>query len=81
MYAQQYHISHKQDDSWQMHQLHFHDGIELMLILSEGGELFFDKEVYPLHAGTLLVLDCTAGIVWLVIEYYRIYRKYRVKRD
>ena len=29
----------------------------------------------------LLVLDCTAGIVWLVIEYYRIYRKYRVKRD
>ena len=41
MYAQQYHISHKQDDSWQMHQLHFHDGIELMLILSEGGELFF----------------------------------------
>ena len=33
------------------------------------------------YAVTLLVLDCTAGIVWLVVEYYRIYRKYRVKRD
>ena len=75
MYAQQYHISHKQDDSWQMHQLHFHDGIELMLILSEGGELFFDKEVYPLHAGTLLVLDCnklhrTAGAPDIVFDRY-----------
>ena len=75
MYAQKYHISHKQDDSWQMHQLHFHEGVELMLVLSEGGELFYDKEVYPLHAGTLLILGCnklhrTAGAPGIVFDRY-----------
>ena len=75
MYAQQYHISHKQDDSWQMHQLHFHEGVELMLILSEDGQLFYDKEVYPLHAGTLLVLGCnklhrTAGAPGVIFDRY-----------
>lgn len=75
MYAQQYHISHKQDDSWQMHQLHFHEGVELMLILSEDGRLFYDKEVYPLHAGTLLVLGCnklhrTAGAPGVIFDRY-----------
>ena len=75
MYAQKYHISHKRDDSWQMHQLHFHEGVELMLVLSEGGELFYDKEVYPLHAGTLLVLGCnklhrTAGAPGIIFDRY-----------
>lgn len=75
MYAQKFHISHKQDDFWQMHQLHFHEGVELMLVLSEGGELFYDKEVYPLHAGTLLVLGCnklhrTAGAQGVVFDRY-----------
>lgn len=32
-------------------------------------------------AAALLVSGSTAGIAWLIVEYYRIYRKYRVKRD
>ena len=75
MYAQQYQINLKQDDSWHMHQLHFHEGVELILVLSEGGELFYDKEMYPLHANSLLVLGSnklhrTAGAPGTVFDRY-----------
>ena len=75
MYAQQYQINLKQDDSWHMHQLHFHEGVELILVLSEGGELFYDKEMYPLHANSLLVLGSnklhrTAGAPGMVFDRY-----------
>lgn len=51
-----YKVSLKEDDSWYMHKLHFHESIEIMLVLSNDGQFFLDKEMYPLQKNTLIVL-------------------------
>ncbi len=55
-YNQHFTINLKQDMGWHMHKLHFHEYIEITLILSEGGQVFLDKDMYPLNANTLIVL-------------------------
>jgi len=46
-----------QDYDWHMEKPHFHNGFEILLSLSEGGNFFVEKRLYPLHHGTLLLLD------------------------
>lgn len=53
---QQFVINLKQDMGWHMHRLHFHEHIEIMLILSDGGRIFLDKDMYPLNRNTLIIL-------------------------
>ena len=55
-YNQQFTINLKQDMGWHMHKLHFHEYIEITLILSDGGQVFLDKDMYPLNSNTLIVL-------------------------
>ena len=55
-YNPQFTINLKQDMGWHMHKLHFHEYIEITLILSDGGQVFLDKEMYPLTSNTLIVL-------------------------
>ncbi len=55
-HKQQFIINLKQDMGWHMHRLHFHEHIEIMLILSDGGKVFLDKEIYPLNRNTLIIL-------------------------
>ncbi|MCD8371543.1 MAG: AraC family transcriptional regulator [Clostridiales bacterium] len=56
MKQQEYLINLKQDTAWQMHRLHFHEYIELFLMLSDGGELFSGGDIYPLHCNMLALI-------------------------
>ena len=57
MESQDYIIQYKQDDQWRMHRLHYHEGVELMLVLSDGGDFFLDRKMYPLRKNTLFILS------------------------
>ncbi len=35
---------------------HFHDGFEVLVCLNEGGSMFVEKRLYPLRAGTMIIL-------------------------
>ncbi len=50
-------ISLNQNDSWHMDKLHFHESIELLLSLSDGGDFFIGQEMYPIQKNTLFLLD------------------------
>lgn len=52
-----YFINLKNDAEWQMHKLHFHEYVEMMLLLSDGGNFFLDKDIYPLRSNCLMVLQ------------------------
>ncbi len=53
----EYMIQYKQDNTWRMHQLHYHEGIELMLVLSDGGDFYMDRKTYPLRKNTLFIMN------------------------
>ena len=57
MESRDYIIQYKQDDQWRMHRLHYHEGIELMLVLTDGGDFFMDRKMYPLKKNTLFILN------------------------
>ena len=44
------------DNSWHMDRPHFHEDIEILLCLSEGGDFFIENELYPLHWGALFLI-------------------------
>lgn len=44
------------DDSWHMDRPHFHEDIEILLCLSDGGDFFIENELYPLHWGALFLI-------------------------
>ncbi len=44
------------DDSWHMDRPHFHEDVEILLCLSEGGDFFIENELYPMHWGALFLL-------------------------
>lgn len=57
MESRDYTIQYKQDDKWRMHRLHYHEGVELMLVLSDGGDFFMDRHMYPLRANMLFIMN------------------------
>lgn len=50
-------ISLYQDDTWCMDKLHFHESIEVLLSLSDGGDFFIGKEMYHIRKNTIFLLD------------------------
>jgi AraC-like DNA-binding protein len=40
---------------WQMHRLHFHEDVEILLSLSGSGSFFIEDEFYPLQRGALFL--------------------------
>ena len=44
------------DDSWHMDRPHFHEDVEILLCLSEGGDFFIENELYPLQWGALFLI-------------------------
>jgi AraC-like DNA-binding protein len=40
---------------WQMHRLHFHEDVEILLSLSGSGSFFVEDEFYPLRRGALFL--------------------------
>lgn len=51
-----YSISYKEDKNWHMHKLHFHDSMELLLPLTDGGDFFLDKSIYPISRNMLFIM-------------------------
>lgn len=49
-------LHHNCDDRWDMRSPHFHDKLEVLLSLSEGGSFFLMDNIHPLHRGTLLLM-------------------------
>ncbi len=50
-------ISLNQDETWRMDRLHFHESVELLLSLSDGGDFFIGQDMYPIQKNMLFLLD------------------------
>jgi AraC-like DNA-binding protein len=50
-----YQLRFNRDDVWQMHRLHFHEDVEILLSLSGSGSFFIEDEFYPLRRGALFL--------------------------
>ncbi|MEL7567011.1 MAG: AraC family transcriptional regulator [Dehalobacterium sp.] len=46
-------------ESWENNKFHFHDELEILLILSEGNHFFIGNTIYPIKRGSLFVLNNT----------------------
>ena len=57
MNREKFSISLNQDATWRMDKLHFHESVEVLLSLSEGGDFFIGQEMYPIRKNTLFLLD------------------------
>ena len=44
---------------WKGCKLHFHNGFEILLILSEGDTMYINNAVYPIRRGSLFVMNST----------------------
>ncbi len=44
---------------WNGRKLHFHNGMEILLTLSEGDKMYINNAVYPIRRGSLFVLNST----------------------
>ena len=53
----EFHARLKQNDSWSMSRLHFHDYYELMLPLTSSGSIFVKDQIYPLQRGQLYLIS------------------------
>jgi AraC-like DNA-binding protein len=56
MFQPKYRLRFNRDDTWQMHRLHFHEDVEVLLSLSSSGDFFIENELYPLQQGSLFLL-------------------------
>lgn len=55
----QYDIQLNRDYAWQMKRPHFHEGYEMVLVISGEGNFFIGERMYPLRRGILLLLSDT----------------------
>ena len=51
-----FHIQLKQNETWNMSRLHFHDHFEFLLPLTSPGSIFVNDQVYPLQRGMLYLI-------------------------
>ena len=54
--APKYQVKLNRDDNWHMDRPHFHEDIEILLSLSDGGDFFIENELYPLSWGELFLI-------------------------
>ena len=52
-----YQLKKSFDDSWHMDRPHFHEDIEILLCLSDGGNFFIDNKLYPIKSGALFLIN------------------------
>ena len=52
-----YQVKKSIDDSWHMDRPHFHEDVEILLCLSDGGNFFIDNKLYPLKSGSLFLIN------------------------
>lgn len=56
MYRIGYQLNLNHTTTWCMEKLHFHDSVEILLCLSEGGAFYVDNKKYDIHNGSLFIL-------------------------
>ncbi len=52
-----YQINLNRDNEWHMQRHHFHEDYEILLSLSDAGNMFVGRDLYSLKRGTLLLLN------------------------
>lgn len=55
----EYTLTLNRDNEWAMDKHHFHDQIEILLSLTDAGNIFANNTLYPLKKGSLLILKDT----------------------
>jgi len=55
--TKEFSIQLKEDYGWNMHKLHFHDYLEFMLVLSNDGEFFLQKNICAIKQNTLFIIN------------------------
>lgn len=53
-------VQRRDSDRWYMERPHFHEGFELLLPLTCGGNIFIDRQAWPLRRGLLFLIDSSA---------------------
>lgn len=56
MFRARYNLRLNHDDTWHMDKPHFHEDVEILLSLSDGGDFFIEDELFPLRYGMLFLL-------------------------
>jgi AraC-like DNA-binding protein len=56
VFQPKYQLRFNKDNTWQMHRLHFHEDVEILLSLSSSGDFFIENELYPFQRGGLFLL-------------------------
>ena len=57
MQREDFSISLNQNETWHMDKLHFHESVELLLSLCDGGDFFIGQDMYPIQKNMLFLLD------------------------
>lgn len=56
MYHVDYQLRLNWNETWRMDHPHFHESIEILLSLSDGGDFFIDNNLYQIQNGSLFIL-------------------------
>lgn len=51
-----FYLKRSKDDSWNMDRPHFHESVEFLIPISQGGQMFVENQVYHLCPGTMFIL-------------------------
>ena len=51
-----FYLKMSKDDSWYMDRPHFHESVEFLLPISQGGQMFVENQVYSLCPATMFIL-------------------------
>jgi AraC-like DNA-binding protein len=73
VFQPKYQLRFNSDDIWQMHRLHFHEDVEILLSLSSSGDFFIENELYPLRRGALFLLREATLHKSVAGEFYKRY--------
>lgn len=65
---------------WKGRKLHFHNGLEVLLTLSEGGRMYINNAEYPIRRGSLFVMNNT-DFHHSVGNDERLYQFYAIRFD
>lgn len=57
MIQPKYQLRLQRHETWQMDRPHFHEDVEILLSLSDGGDFFIENELYALRHGALFLLN------------------------
>ncbi|MGL6201159.1 MAG: helix-turn-helix transcriptional regulator [Lachnospiraceae bacterium] len=73
MYKIDYHLHLNTNEKWNMKHPHFHESIEILLSLSDGGKFLINHKLYQIQKGSLFILKGTEIHKSIVEKDYKRY--------